>query len=118
MNEDFNQLREQMVHEQLRDLQGRASDVCDAEYGFRDDNHSLVFHFFPPGYGLDNSVDWKDWYNFRDRLEKALLACFDIKHVEAGYVPELRSFYLIIKPRPHAPDMHALFTKFFEELEA
>lgn len=98
-------------------LRGRSSPLTDAEYGVRSDDGALVFHFYPPGWALQGPVEWKDWYGFRDRLERAILAHFPPPQVEAGYVPELQSFWVIAR-RSRAFDETALVESFFRELEA
>jgi hypothetical protein len=106
------------IQEQFRNVRARNSAVCDAEYGTRGDDNALVFHFYPPGYGLDCDVMWDDWHGFRDRLEVALMKHFTIEHIDAGYAEELKSFFAIVAPRPQVPDLTALIEKFFETLEA
>jgi hypothetical protein len=105
------------LSEQFQDVRARNSPLCDAEYGYRGTDGALVFHFYPPGYGVDTRKDWPDWTMFRDRLEKAMLALFALENIDAGYVKELRSFYLIISPKPRVPDVTALLEHFFSVLE-
>lgn len=106
-----------MLREQFRDVRARNSAHCDAEYGIRDSDGALVFHFFPPGAALDSKLDWSDWHAFRDQLERALLQHFSIEHIDAGYAEELKSFFAIIAPRPLVPDLTALVEHFFAALE-
>lgn len=108
-----------MLEENFSDVRGRSSPKCDAEYGTRTDDGALVFHFFPPGYAANDRADWPDWHAFRDTLESAILKnFFNLEHIEANYVEELKSFYLIVKPAPQVPDITALITRFFGVLEA
>lgn len=104
------------VQELLGDIQGRSSRFCDVEYGTNRDDGRLVFHFFPPRHAADNAVDWADWKAFRDRLETAILAAFKPEDIEAGWVEELKSFYLLAK-QPQTLDLTAFLSKFFETLE-
>ncbi len=106
------------VEEQFQDVRGRSSPVCDVEYGTRADDGALIFHFFPPGYGENDNADWPNWHQFRDRLETAILACFAAGSFQADYEPMLRSFWLIINPRPNVPDLNAYVHRFFAALEA
>lgn len=106
------------VSEGFRDVLARSSAICDAEYGTRADDGALVFHFFPPGYAADMAVKWPSWEGFRDRLEAAALAYFSPESIDAGYVEELKSFYLILRPPPVVPDRTALIERFFGALEA
>ncbi len=106
------------LREQFQDVRARSTALCDAEQGFRDSDGALVFHFFPPGYAANPSLDWAGWHDFRDRLELAALRYFDPEHLQAGYVNELHSFYLIVAPRPLVPDLTSLIEAFFAALEA
>lgn len=108
-------LQDTLVSEQLSDMRARSSRACDAEWGLRDEDFALVMHFFPPGYAADDTTSWPDWHAFRDALEAGITACFE--HFEAGYAEELRSFYLILRPRPQVPDLNGLIEKFFCVLE-
>ena len=105
------------VKELLADLQARNSAVCDLEYGVNRDSGQLVFHFFPPGYALDSRKDWPDWTAFRDKLEDVVLATFSRDDLDAGYVQELKSFYVQVN-HPGVPDLNAFLAKFFEALES
>jgi hypothetical protein len=111
-------LQDTFIQEQLQDILARSSSVCDAEYGHRADDGHIVFHFFPPGYAADDSVTWPKWEDFRDRLERAIMRSFDRGRIEAGYVEELKSFFLIVRYRPQVPDLTALIERFFDVLEA
>lgn len=106
------------VVEQFQDVLARNSPLCDSEYGTRDSDSALVFHFFPPGYAADSSKDWPSWTEFRDRLEASLMKYFPIESVDAGYAEELKSFFLIVSPRPSVPDLTALIERFFSDLGA
>jgi hypothetical protein len=106
------------LHEQFQNPLGRSSALCDAEWGTRADDGALIFHFFPPGYAANDARDWPDWTAFRNRLETAALQMFVLDNVFGDYIPELKSFSLIIKPPPNAPDMTAFIEKFFLALEA
>lgn len=105
------------LEEQLQNVRGRSSHLCDAEYGERADDGALVFHFFPPGYAEDSNRFWvgETWTDFKNRLESAMVARFE--HYEAEYVPELRSFCLVV-PSPAAIDRAALIEAFFSALES
>jgi hypothetical protein len=107
-----------MLEEGFSSVLGRSSALCDAEYGNRTDDGALVFHFFPPGYAANDRAEWPNWHDFRDRLEKAILESFSLEHIDANYVEELKSFYLIVKPAPQGPNVTALITRFFVKLEA
>lgn len=106
------------IQEAIPDLLARNSAHCDTQYGTRTDDGALVFHFFPPGHALNSDMDWADWRAFRNALEHAAMRCFDHNAIDADYVPELKSFYLRIKPRPAVPDLTALIERFFSILEA
>lgn len=99
----------------LPDLLGRSSPNYDVEYGTRVSDNALVFHFFPPGWAEGKERDWPDWTKFRDSLEQAILACFPV--YEAGYVRELKSFFVILRAKPSVPDLNALLERFFSLLE-
>jgi hypothetical protein len=105
------------IEEGLSDVLARSTSAYDAEYGTRTDDYALVIHLFPPGYALDSSKDWPNWTRFRDLLEQAIMERFTIGTYEAGYVDELRSFFVIVKPRPQVPDLTALLERFFVTLE-
>jgi hypothetical protein len=108
-------LQDTLVSEQLTDMRARSSRACDAEWGMRDEDFALVLHFFPPGYAADDATTWPNWHAFRDALETGIIACFE--NFEAGYAEELKSFYLILKPRPQVPDLNGLIERFFYVLE-
>lgn len=105
------------VREQLQDVKGRTHRGYDAEYGTRDDDGALVFHFFPAGYSAGLTKDWPNWHAFRDQLETALMGTFDVSAIDAGYVPELRSFFAIL-PYPVTLDVRPTIQRFFSLLEA
>lgn len=106
------------LEEAIPELLARSSPLFDAQYGSRSDDDALIFHFYPPGHAIGASEGWTDWTAFRDRLEQAIMRCFDLVCVEADYVSELESFFLMVRPPPQVPDQTALIEKFFSLLEA
>lgn len=110
------------VKEQFQGIEARNCNDFVAEYGTRGDDGALVLHFFPPGYPLAEAADWPDYDAFHNKLEAALLRHFApavaAKALEAGYVEELRSFFVIVAPSAAVPDTNALLNAFFRDLEA
>lgn len=105
------------LEESLQDVLARNTPRFDAEYGTRVDDDALVMHFYPPGYALDSNTDWPSWHKFRDALEETILKYFNEGTYQAGYVDELKSFFVIVKPKPQVPDLVSLLERFFIHLE-
>ena len=104
------------LKEMLQDVKGRTHSTYEAEYGFNADTGALTFHFFPAGYAASLTTEWPDWTAFRDRLEQAVMATLDVSGIDAGYVPELKSFY-VITPRPAVLNVAGFIERFFSALE-
>jgi hypothetical protein len=106
------------IKEQFQDVLARSSSSYDAEYGTHADNNALIFHFFPPGYAENSGAKWPNWEAFGEKLEAAVLRCFGPTNVDLDYVPELKSFCIIVKPKPLVPDLSSLIERFFSVLES
>lgn len=112
------------IKEQLQGVEGRSHKTYEAEYGVNADTHEFVMHFFPPGYAAGNDVtpEWPNRDRFRDKLKVTLDKYFEDLisqgQVQAGYVDELRSFFVQLRGKPAVPDFAAFLDSFFRHLEA
>jgi hypothetical protein len=106
----------------LEGVEVRSHATYEVEYGVNADNGKFVMHFYPPGYAIDNRSVWGDaWDSFHGKLEGALMEYFAVQIadgiLQAGWVPELQSFY-VISEKPRAVDFEAWLRSFFTRLEA
>lgn len=60
-----------------------------SQYGIREDDSAMVFHFFP-------KTKWDPRYKMDKRLEAAIEKCFDTTRVRADFAEELDSFCVIV----------------------
>lgn len=93
----------------------------DVQYGVREDDKAMVFHFFPPGSDPPKKIAaWNEAYKMNERLERALPATFDVSSVTATYTEEMRSFCIIVGGLGRSMDpwhyVHRFFAKIDEPL--
>lgn len=106
----------------LDNIEVRSHATYEVEYGINADSGKFVMHFYPPGYAIDNRTKWgAPWEQFHAKLEGALMEYFAVqiadKKLQAGWVEELQSFY-VISEKPLAVDFAAWLRSFFGRLEA
>jgi len=106
----------------LEGVEVRSHATYEVEYGINADDGKFVMHFYPPGYAVDNRSQWGDaWERFHQKLEEVLMEYFAVqiadKVLQAGWVPELQSFY-VISEKPRAVDFAAWLRSFFARLES
>lgn len=94
-----------------------------AEYGVRDDDGAMIFHFYPPGtdwseYPPTSLGEWPAAYKMDHRLERAMGIVFDVRFVKATYTEEMASFCIIVKGLGKSPDPWPLVNRFFDRIDA
>jgi hypothetical protein len=71
----------------IPELLAEENELFKVQYGIREDDHAMVFHFFPPQKG------WPD--DISARLTSAMTEHLPSEHIRADYVTELDSFCII-----------------------
>jgi hypothetical protein len=95
----------------------------DVEYGIREDDKAMIFHFYPPGtdwskYPPEELGKWADDYRMHERLEAALPRCFKVDFVKAVFTAETQSFCIIVKGLGRSPDPFFYVHRFFEMIDS
>jgi len=93
------------------------------EYGVREDDGSMIFHFYPPNtdwseYPPKKIGSWPTAYQMADRLERAMPIVFDVQFIKARYTEELASFCIIVRGLGRSPDPWPLVNRFFSLIDA
>ncbi len=84
----------------------------EVEYGIREDDGAIVFHFYAPGRG-----EWDPAWDATARLERALPMCFDTSKLHAEYISIVHSYCIIVKDLGFSPDPWPLVERFLSEVE-
>lgn len=92
------------------------------EYGSREDDGSMIFHFYPPGtdwseYPPKSIGTWPPAFKMDHRLERAIAMTFDVKFVKATFTEEMASFCIIVRGLGRSPDPWPLVNRFFERID-
>lgn len=104
------------VEPDLANTQAETRERYTVEFGQRNSDNALVFHFYPP---LDESGSIGEWPVGSDmdkRLERVLPRFFNTSNLTAGYEDEYDSFFIIVGGLA-APDLRLLSAQFFDALD-
>lgn len=92
------------------------------EYGVREDDGAMIFHFYPPGtdwskYPPEKLGVWSPTYGMDRRLEAAMPAIFDTRFIKATFTEEMQSFCIIVHGLGRSPDPWPLVNRFLDRID-